>query len=133
MLIEPAIYLNALLRDFFIAGGRVNVREFAEARDLMSLSEKLIFNCTYGPADAERATLPFLAANIAAVAGQEAVVLCTVEAVRLGVRGGADDVAASGLPRLCELMSDCLLLRLAQIETIKSELLLGPAKQTQTD
>jgi hypothetical protein len=46
MLIEPAIYLNALLRDFFIAGGRVNVREFAEARDLMSLPEKLIFNCT---------------------------------------------------------------------------------------
>lgn len=46
MLIEPAIYLNALLRDFFIAGGRVTVREFAEARDLMPLQEKLIFNCT---------------------------------------------------------------------------------------
>jgi len=46
MLIEPAIYLNALLRDFFIAGGRVTVREFAEARELMSLPEKLIFNCT---------------------------------------------------------------------------------------
>ena len=29
MLIEPAIYLNALLRDFYIAGGRVVVREFA--------------------------------------------------------------------------------------------------------
>ena len=46
MLIEPAIYLNALIRDFFIAGGKINVREFAEIRDLMSLRENLIFNCT---------------------------------------------------------------------------------------
>ncbi len=46
MLIEPAIYLNALLRDFFIAGGKVMVREFAEARDLMALPQNLIFNCT---------------------------------------------------------------------------------------
>jgi len=46
MLIEPAIYLNALMRDFYVAGGRIAVREFAEARDLMSLHESLIFNCT---------------------------------------------------------------------------------------
>lgn len=46
MLIEPAIYLNALMRDFFVAGGRIAVREFAEARELMSLPERLIFNCT---------------------------------------------------------------------------------------
>jgi len=46
MLIEPAIYLNALMRDFYVAGGRIVVREFAEARDLMSLRESLLFNCT---------------------------------------------------------------------------------------
>ena len=46
MLIEPAIYLRALLDDFFIAGGRIAIREFGEARDLMSLREDLIFNCT---------------------------------------------------------------------------------------
>jgi D-amino-acid oxidase len=46
MLIEPAIYLNALVRDFQIAGGRIVVREFAAARDLMALQERLIFNCT---------------------------------------------------------------------------------------
>jgi glycine/D-amino acid oxidase-like deaminating enzyme len=46
MLIEPAIYLNALLRDFYLAGGRIMVREFAEAQELMSLHESLIFNCT---------------------------------------------------------------------------------------
>ena len=39
------------------------------------MSEKLIFNCTHGKEDAERATLPFVAANIAATAGQDAVVL----------------------------------------------------------
>jgi len=46
MLIEPAIYLAALMRDFFIAGGRVVVREFSERRELMALRESLIFNCT---------------------------------------------------------------------------------------
>lgn len=46
MLIEPAIYLAALQRDFMIAGGRVIVRDFHESRDLMALKEDLIFNCT---------------------------------------------------------------------------------------
>jgi len=46
MLIEPAIYLNALMRDFYVAGGRIAVREFAEARELISLRESLVFNCT---------------------------------------------------------------------------------------
>jgi D-amino-acid oxidase len=46
MLIEPAIYLGALLRDFYAAGGKILIREFATARDLMALREDLIFNCT---------------------------------------------------------------------------------------
>jgi len=46
MLIEPAIYLNALMRDFYLAGGRIWVREFREARQLISVRETLIFNCT---------------------------------------------------------------------------------------
>jgi D-amino-acid oxidase len=46
MLIEPAIYLNALIRDFLTAGGRIEVREFAATRDLLSLRESLLFNCT---------------------------------------------------------------------------------------
>jgi uncharacterized protein len=70
------------------------------------MSEKLIFNCTWGKDEPERATLPFLAANIAATAGQEAVVLCTIEAVRLGTRGGTDGVEAAGLPKLCDLLND---------------------------
>lgn len=30
--------------------------------------------------------------------------LCTIEAVRLGTKGGADGVEAAGLPKLCELL-----------------------------
>jgi uncharacterized protein len=39
------------------------------------VSEKLIFNCSWGGLDPERATLPFVAANVAATAGKEAAVL----------------------------------------------------------
>ena len=67
------------------------------------MSERLIFNCTYGKEDPERATLPFVAANIAATAGQEAVVLCTIEAVWLGTPGGTDGIAQPGLPVLGDL------------------------------
>ena len=69
------------------------------------MSSKLIFTCTSGAEEPERATLPFVAANIAATAGQDAVVLCTIEGVRLGVSGAADEVAAPGLPKLADLMS----------------------------
>ena len=46
MLIEPAVYLNALLRDFLAAKGDLVVREFRDTPDLMSLRETLLFNCT---------------------------------------------------------------------------------------
>jgi predicted peroxiredoxin len=70
------------------------------------VSEKLIFNCTFGRDDPERATLPFIAANIAAVAGQEAIVLCTVDAVHLGTINGTDGIEAPDLPRLGELFAE---------------------------
>ncbi len=46
MLIEPATYLNALMRDFLVNGGRIAIREFGDAAAVMALGEKLIFNCT---------------------------------------------------------------------------------------
>ena len=70
------------------------------------MSERLIFNCTYGKEEPERATLPFVAANIAATAGQEAVVLCTIEAVWLGTDGGTDGIAQEGLPALGDLYEE---------------------------
>ena len=46
MLIEPPVYLNALLRDFYIAGGKLVVREFRSREEVMRLPEQVIFNCT---------------------------------------------------------------------------------------
>ena len=46
MLIEPPVYLNALLRDFYIAGGKLVVKEFRNREEIMRLPEPLIFNCT---------------------------------------------------------------------------------------
>lgn len=46
MLIEPPVYLNALLRDFYIAGGKLVVREFRTREEIMRLPEPVIFNCT---------------------------------------------------------------------------------------
>jgi len=46
MLIEPATYLNALTRDFLVAGGRIEIREFATPRELAALPQDLLFNCT---------------------------------------------------------------------------------------
>ena len=46
MLIEPSIYLSALLRDFYIAGGRVVVKEFRNRREIARLREPVVFNCT---------------------------------------------------------------------------------------
>ena len=46
MLIEPHTYLRALLRDFYIAGGKVVVREFRTREEVARLRENVIFNCT---------------------------------------------------------------------------------------
>ncbi len=46
MFIEPSVYLNALLRDFYIAGGHIRRVAFAEPRQLAGLSEAVIVNCT---------------------------------------------------------------------------------------
>lgn len=44
--IEPSIYLDALVRDFLLFGGKIVIRKFDTPRDLMSLSESVIVNCT---------------------------------------------------------------------------------------
>jgi D-amino-acid oxidase len=46
MFIEPSIYLNALLRDFHIAGGHIRRVAFVEPRQLAGLSESVVVNCT---------------------------------------------------------------------------------------
>ena len=44
--IEPSIYLDALVRDFMLFGGKIVIRKFDTPRDLMSLNEPVIINCT---------------------------------------------------------------------------------------
>jgi D-amino-acid oxidase len=46
MLIEPHTYLRALLRDFYVAGGKVVVKEFKKREELGRLREQVVFNCT---------------------------------------------------------------------------------------
>ena len=44
--IEPSIYLETLVRDFVLFGGKIVIRKFDTPRDLMSLPESVIVNCT---------------------------------------------------------------------------------------
>ena len=44
--IEPSIYLDALMRDFMMFGGRLVIRKFDTPADMMSIDERLIVNCT---------------------------------------------------------------------------------------
>jgi D-amino-acid oxidase len=46
MMIEPALYLLAMMRDVREAGGRIVVRRFNTPADILCLSERVVFNCT---------------------------------------------------------------------------------------
>jgi hypothetical protein len=46
MIIETPVYLRALLRDFYNAGGRLVVKEFHDRQEVMRLPEPVIFNCS---------------------------------------------------------------------------------------
>ncbi len=66
---------------------------------------RMLFHCTHGRDDPERAIVPFIAANVAAASGQDAVVLLTVEGAWLCQRGYAATVAAAGFPSLDGLVA----------------------------
>ncbi len=44
--IEPATYLDALVRDFRDHGGKLVIRKFSDVREIAALPESLVFNCT---------------------------------------------------------------------------------------
>jgi glycine/D-amino acid oxidase-like deaminating enzyme len=46
MIVEPPIYLPAMLMDVRIAGGKVVVQELKSLDEVRGLREKLVFNCT---------------------------------------------------------------------------------------
>jgi predicted peroxiredoxin len=67
---------------------------------------KLLFHCSHGADDPERAIVPFIAASVAAASGQEAVVLLTIEGAWLCKPGYADTVRLDGYPDLGPLVAD---------------------------
>ena len=69
---------------------------------------KILVNATHGSEDAERATLPFVMGNVAATADQEAVVLLTVEGVRLATYGYSDGVQKEGFAPLKDVIRQFL-------------------------
>jgi predicted peroxiredoxin len=66
---------------------------------------RLLFHCTHGGDDPERAIVPFIAANVAAASGQDALVVLTIEGAWLCKRGYAGSVRAEGFPDLAELIA----------------------------
>jgi D-amino-acid oxidase len=46
MFVQPSIYLEAMLREFRIAGGTVLVREMHSLREVLDLPQPVIVNCT---------------------------------------------------------------------------------------
>jgi uncharacterized protein len=69
---------------------------------------KILVNATHGNEDAERATLPFVVGNVAATADQEAVVLLTIEGVRLATYGYADSIHKDGFAPLKDVIRQFL-------------------------
>ncbi len=83
MRIEPSIYLDALMNDFLLWGGKVVIRKFETPRDVTSLSENVIVNCTGLGAKAL-----FNDAELAPLKGQLVVLVPQAE-VTYGTTGGA--------------------------------------------
>ena len=46
MRIDPAVLLRRLTQDFQVAGGRYVIRHFKDVSEVLSLSERIVFNCT---------------------------------------------------------------------------------------
>ncbi len=46
MMIEPPIYLGALMRDFQLAGGSLRIRDFRSLDEIAALPEHRVVNCT---------------------------------------------------------------------------------------
>jgi glycine/D-amino acid oxidase-like deaminating enzyme len=44
--IEPSMYLDALVREFLLWGGRIVIRKFDTPRELAALGEPVVVNCT---------------------------------------------------------------------------------------
>jgi predicted peroxiredoxin len=69
---------------------------------------RFLAQVTHGSDDPERATLPFIVANVAASADRETIVLLTIEGVWLATKGYADAIHHPGMPPLREVIASLL-------------------------
>lgn len=46
MLVEPAVFLPAVMDDFLLRGGRIEVREMRSLEEVLALEERAVVNCT---------------------------------------------------------------------------------------
>jgi uncharacterized protein len=72
------------------------------------MSETFVFFCSHWKDDAERLILALVGANTAAIAGQQAIVFCTLDAVWIGTRGGIDGIALEGFPNPAAVLTELL-------------------------
>jgi predicted peroxiredoxin len=63
----------------------------------------MLFMASHGEDAPERAIVPWIMAATAAVSGQDVVVVCTVDAVSVGIDGWAAGVETEGMPVLEDL------------------------------
>jgi glycine/D-amino acid oxidase-like deaminating enzyme len=83
MRIEPSIYLDALVNDFLLWGGKLVVRKMETPRDIVALPESVVVNCTGLGAKAL-----FNDPDLVPLKGQ-LVVLTPQPEVQYGTSGGA--------------------------------------------
>ena len=69
---------------------------------------RFLAQATHGRDDHERATLPFIVANVAASADQETIVLLTIEGVWLATTGYAETIHHEGMPPLRDVIDSLL-------------------------
>ncbi len=70
------------------------------------MAGKFVVSLTCAKEDTDRATLGFVVANAAVASDKETVVFLSTEAVRLGVKGYADDIHEEGFAPLRDLMAN---------------------------
>ena len=68
------------------------------------MAKQLIIHCTAGKEDAEKATLPFIVANVSATADQDTIVFLTLEGVRIATKGYAGEIHKEGFTPLKEIL-----------------------------
>lgn len=68
------------------------------------MAEKLVFMCTHGPEDPERASIPFVMATTAQASDVDVVIGLQASGVLLAKKGVAEEIAAPAFPPLKDLL-----------------------------